>query len=95
MHYLYILKSNSSGKYYVGETSDIDKRLTAHKSGRTGFGKRNKDVELVLCKECLDRGQAKEIEAFVKRQKSRLFIEKVIAKKYTLPCSSAGRASGC
>ena len=27
MHYLYILKSEKTGKYYVGESSDVEKRL--------------------------------------------------------------------
>lgn len=95
MNYFYILRSNASGKYYIGETSNIARRLKEHKDGKTGFGKRNGSIKLVFYRECTDRSEAKEIESFVKRQKSRLFIEKVIRGIYTLPCSSVGRARGC
>lgn len=31
-HYLYILHSNSTNKYYIGETSDVSFRLNLHNS---------------------------------------------------------------
>lgn len=34
MHYAYILKSLKDGKYYYGRTSDLEKRLKYHNSGK-------------------------------------------------------------
>ena len=95
MHYLYILKSNSSGKYYVGETSNIEQRVQEHKQRNTFFGKRNNDIGLVYKKRFKTRSGARRVECFIKRQKSRKFIDKIVTEKYLFPCSSVGRASGC
>ena len=40
MFYVYILKSIDSGKYYIGQTGDIDNRITQHNSGKVSFTKR-------------------------------------------------------
>jgi putative endonuclease len=32
---VYILQSESTGKYYVGHTGDIDKRLVQHNTGQS------------------------------------------------------------
>ncbi len=85
MHYLYILKSDQTEKYYIGETSDIEKRLKEHLSGKSSFGKRNKELQLAYKKEFHNRSEARKIESFLKRQKSRLFIEKFIAGKISFP----------
>jgi putative endonuclease len=85
MHYLYILKSKETKKYYIGETSNIEKRLKAHLLGKSSFGKRNKELQLVYKKEFNNRSEAKKLESFLKRQKSRLFIEKFISGKIAIP----------
>jgi len=33
MHYVYILKSVKDGKYYIGETADVQARLDFHNAG--------------------------------------------------------------
>ncbi len=51
MAYLYILLC-SNGEYYVGSTSDIDKRLKEHQAGRgCAFTKANRPVKLVYKEE--------------------------------------------
>ena len=37
MFYVYVLFSNSSGKYYVGQTSDLKKRLESHNKGESKY----------------------------------------------------------
>ena len=95
MHYLYILKSKASGKYYIGETDNVQRRLKQHRDGKTSFGCRNSDVILVYEKEFGSRSQARKLESFLKRQKSHLFIDRFLAGKITFPLSSVGRARGC
>ena len=85
MHYLYILKSNDSDKYYVGETQNIDTRIEQHKQKKSSFGKRNSNFELVYKKEFNNRSEAKRLESFLKKQKSHLFIDKFIAGKILIP----------
>jgi len=85
MHYLYILKSKESGKYYIGETSNIIKRLKSHNLGKTSFGKRNKNLHLVFKKGFTSKCGVKKLESFLKRQKSHVFIDKFIAGKISIP----------
>lgn len=85
MYYLYILKSHDSGKYYIGETQNINSRIEQHKQKKSSFGKRNSDFELVYKKEFSSRSEAKRLESFLKRQKSHLFIDKLIIGKIIIP----------
>jgi putative endonuclease len=85
MHYLYILKSKKNGKYYIGETSNIQRRVEDHQRGRSSFGKRNKEIILIYTQEVADRSNAKRIEAFFKKQKSHLFIDRFLAGEVKVP----------
>ncbi|WP_333878352.1 GIY-YIG nuclease family protein [Flavobacterium sp.] len=80
MHFLYILYSKASDSYYVGETADLDTRLAKHisHSYKGSFTKIAEDWELVLTFTCLSRSQAVVLERFIKRMKSRKFIQKII-----------------
>ena len=80
MHFLYIIHSKSVNKYYVGETTNVENRLILHKEGRfrRAFTKIAKDWEIVLKFECADRSEALFLESFIKRMKSKKFIEKII-----------------
>jgi len=33
MHYVYVLQSKVDGRFYIGYTADLEKRLTSHNSG--------------------------------------------------------------
>jgi putative endonuclease len=80
MHHLYILYSPSSDKFYVGETYNINERILKHNQhSYTGsFTKIANDWQLVLAFECVDRNDALYLENFIKRMKSKVFIEKII-----------------
>ena len=85
MHYLYILKSRNSGKYYIGETNNIENRLQRHRQKKTSFGQRNDDLILIYKKELNSRSEAKKLEYFLRKQKSHLFIDKFLAGKVIPP----------
>ena len=82
LHYLYIIYSQTADKYYVGETDDPEKRLQEHIFHRykKGFTKAAADWKLVLKFKTVNREQAIYLEQFIKRMKSRKFIEKIIAQ---------------
>jgi len=82
---LYIIKSNKSGKYYVGQTRNLRTRFERHLNGKTSFGKRNKDLEIVYTKEFTSHIDARKTERFIKRQKSHIFIDRLIKGEYTIP----------
>ncbi|WP_165828906.1 GIY-YIG nuclease family protein [Flavobacterium sp. HTF] len=80
MHYLYILYSNSSQKFYIGETKDIEERILKHQNHfySNSFTKIADDWEIVLTFACNNKDEAVYLEKFIKRMKSRTFNNKII-----------------
>ena len=80
MHYLYILYSKSLDKYYVGETSDITQRLNQHFSRfyKGSYTSQTDDWKKKLVIEFSTINQARKAEIFIKKMKSRKFIEQLI-----------------
>ena len=84
MFYIYILNSTRSGKYYIGLTTDVERRLEEHNNPqvKTKYTAKHLPWELKVSFRCSDsRGDGLLIERFIKNQKSRAFIEKLIAEK--------------
>ncbi|NNT70684.1 GIY-YIG nuclease family protein [Flavobacterium sp. IMCC34852] len=81
MHFLYIIYSSSVNKFYVGETDEMDKRLLKHNKHlyEGSFTKIAEDWKVILLFECISKDQAVRLEKFIKRMKSKVFIEKAIA----------------
>ena len=79
--YIYVLYSNRSDRYYTGLTSDVERRLHEH-NNPTKFDKytpKHLPWELKLSFACSElRGEALIIERFIKKQKSRFFIDNLI-----------------
>ncbi|MCF6306512.1 MAG: GIY-YIG nuclease family protein [Flavobacteriaceae bacterium] len=80
MHFIYILHSSSLNKYYVGETPNVEIRLQQHNNHyfKTNFTKNANDWNLKLSYQCSNKQKAVFLEKFIKRMKSKVFIEKVI-----------------
>jgi putative endonuclease len=81
-HFLYILYSKTSTKYYVGETHNVHERISKHNQHAysNSYSKIANDWKLVLSYECDNRDNALYLERFIKRMKSKVFIEKIISK---------------
>lgn len=80
MHYLYVIHSESLHKYYIDETPNVEIRLIQHNTHyfKTNFTKSADDWKLSIKYECQNRQEALFLEKFIKRMKSKVFIEKVI-----------------
>ena len=80
MFYTYILQSIKSGRYYVGHASDLEARLERHNSGKVTATK-NKGPWVIVCYEIYEtKSAANSRELYIKSMKSRVFIEKLIAR---------------
>lgn len=77
MSHVYILKS-LDGRFYIGSTEDIDKRIRHHNSGGTPTTKRFGEVSLVLSQYYEDIKDARSVERKLKRLKRKDYIEKMI-----------------
>jgi putative endonuclease len=80
MFYIYILHAESSDKFYVGYTADPDRRIVEHNhSDRNTFTAKYRPWRIAaLFKVSEVESEAVKIERFIKKQKSRKLIGKVI-----------------
>ncbi len=71
MYYIYILYSESSEKYYVGYTSDYQRRLTEHNTTeRDTYTSKHRPWRLEAVFECSEsEGEAMKVEDFIKKKK--------------------------
>jgi putative endonuclease len=92
MHFQYIIYSKTQNRYYIGETSDLDYRLELHNTHqfKGSYTKIANDWEFVLQHECSSKTEALYLERFIKRMKSRKFIEKIIKDPDILVSISQG-----
>ncbi|WP_042491712.1 GIY-YIG nuclease family protein [Aequorivita sublithincola] len=86
MHYLYIIYSEKLNRYYIGETPDLRIRLDQHNQHyfKKSFTKAANDWKFSLTYQCDNKTQALFLEKFIKRMKSKVFIEKIIGNPHIL-----------
>ena len=85
MLYIYILFSEDASKYYVGHTTNPELRLKQHNSnaGEKYTGKYS-DWKMVALFECGEsRAEAMKLEKFIKKQKSKNLVLKLIDPDFT------------
>lgn len=80
-YWVYILK-DKNGKYYIGSTSNLEKRLRQHANGHTQTTRNMVNPELVLKQVVGSILQAREIEARLKKMKRKDYIEKIVSEGY-------------
>jgi putative endonuclease len=70
--WVYILQSGNTGRYYCGQTSNVDRRLQQHNDPAYQLSKTTKRFEgpwkLVWVQEYLDRSEATKLERLVKKR---------------------------
>ncbi|MCK4256648.1 GIY-YIG nuclease family protein [candidate division WOR-3 bacterium] len=82
MYYVYALVSEITGKIYIGQTNNLDKRLMEHNdtnNTNTFYTKRNKGPWRIFYKETVDtRTEAMKMEKSLKSQKGREFLHSLL-----------------
>ena len=76
--YTYILYSEKLNKYYIGSTTNIERRLLEHNRGKEKFTKTGCPWILVYMEIFTDLLDARRRELHIKKQKSRKYIETLI-----------------
>ena len=82
MHYLYILQSESTGRYYIGQTDNLERRLSEHNDSCYTGSKTTKRFKgpwkLIYSEEYKTRLEAMARERQIKGWKSRKAINGLI-----------------
>ncbi len=66
MDYAYIIKSLKDGTYYKGHTTDLEKRLCYHNSGKSHYTKSHRPWKLYYFESFQTKTEAIKREAFFK-----------------------------
>ena len=77
--YVYILQSVRDGSYYIGYTYNLEKRVFQHNDAKTGYSSKKSPWILVYSESYDIKSSAIKRELFLKKQKNRDFIKKLIA----------------
>jgi putative endonuclease len=78
MAFLYILQSQCSGRYYIGSTSDLDRRLSEHQRDHTPSTRGRGPWRLVHQESFRTLLEARRRELAIKRWKSARLIRELI-----------------
>ena len=80
MYYVYVIYSEKLNRFYTGTTDDLDKRIEQHNSAfyPNSFTSKGIPWELKVFFSFENNKTALDAEKFIKRMKSKIFIEKII-----------------
>ena len=67
-------------KFYVGSSSDVNKRLTEHNYGKANFTSKGIPWKLVYSEQFNSKKEDQQRERKIKRMKSKKYIESLISK---------------
>ena len=79
MHYVYILRSDANGRFYVGSSRDVQKRLDHHNAGKVKATRYLTPLALAYQEAHVTAREARQREYYLKRQKSRRVLEALIS----------------
>ena len=66
MYYFYVLQFNKNKKLYKGFCSNLRRRISEHRSGKSDFTSRNGDFKLVFYEAYLNKKDAESAEKYFK-----------------------------
>ena len=78
---VYILESQKNGKYYIGSTDDIDRRINQHNLGQVVSTRNTRPWRVKVFIKCVSLSDARKNEYRLKRYKRKDILEKVIKDK--------------
>ena len=75
---VYILQSLKNGRFYIGSTDNIKRRLQEHNSGKNKSTRYSLPFKLVFSQEFNDIKTARSVEYQLKAKKSRKIVERIV-----------------
>jgi len=75
MYIVYVLKSESANKGYVGFTDNMARRLAEHNSGKNTYTKRHIPWQIIHREEYKTKEEARKREVYLKTASGRRFLK--------------------
>ncbi|MCX6165683.1 MAG: GIY-YIG nuclease family protein [Ignavibacteriae bacterium] len=82
MFFTYIIQSEKDNSFYIGFTSDLEKRLKFHNEGLSPYTSKKIPWKLVYFEQYNNKSNALKREYFLKKQKNKEFYLRLI-KNFT------------
>ncbi len=80
MFLMYVIRSVTTGRFYIGHTDDIDQRIVEHNTDQSHYTKGKGPWDLAYAEAFRTRAEAMRREREIKKRKSKRYIEKLIEK---------------
>jgi len=77
-YYVYVLRSEKDGSFYIGHTADLEERIKRHNDGKSSYTKAKAPWKLIYQEVFPARSEAMKREREIKRMKSREYIERLV-----------------
>jgi putative endonuclease len=77
-YYVYILESLQDGSFYIGFSTDVNRRLDEHNSGESKYTRTKVPWKVVYIEEHESKMKALKREKFLKAQRNREFYQRLI-----------------
>ncbi|MBI5734198.1 MAG: GIY-YIG nuclease family protein [Candidatus Kerfeldbacteria bacterium] len=77
-YYVYILKSPNCRRYYIGSSSDLNRRLGEHNDNLVKATKNKGPWQIIFSQKFDTQVETRRIELWLKKMKSRILLEKII-----------------
>ena len=74
-YYVYVLRSEKDGKFYVGYTNNVRKRVEQHNNGQVESTKRRVPLELIYWEGCINQQDATKREKYLKSSWGKRYIK--------------------
>ena len=76
--YVYVLQSLKNGRFYIGSTNNLERRLTEHNQGKSTYTSFTKPFKMIFSQKFDDLTTARKIEFKLKQFKSKKVIIDII-----------------
>jgi len=73
--YVYVLVSKKSGKWYIGSTMNMKKRIMSHNAGKNRSTKSDIPWGIIYCEISLNRDDARAREKYLKSGQGRRYLK--------------------
>jgi putative endonuclease len=77
-YYVYVLRSEKDGSFYIGHTFDLEERIQRHNDGKSSYTRAKAPWKLIYQEVFTTRSEAMKREREIKRMKSREYIERLV-----------------
>lgn len=75
MNFIYVLESKLDGSWYIGRTSNMERRLSEHNSGKSNYTNKKKPRKLIYFEGYLNINDTKGREKYLKSGAGRIRLK--------------------